>query len=197
MANRSSLIKTFLKKVILPLPWTSLHFYTSLINQVCQNSPGKMVEMSHLKAMNSLKQMSWKIECVTPGCHVGVGRNESVAQSSPIRHSRDSFTAVQVTGTRLFCQNYTFPSSEAKAEKKFLSVNKFQMHQPLDLICISGASKKLVIWQDIGVLSGSLTPTGFPLSRKYASQHNGLLPDFLVCCSGSFRTCKRNTTSTR
>lgn len=64
-------------------------------------------------------------------------------------------------------------------KKKIQSVNKFQMHQPLEFICISGPSKKLVIWQDTEVLSGSLTPTGFPLSRNYAGRNSGLLPEFV------------------
>lgn len=151
---------------------------------------GNMVEMSHLKAMNSLKQMSWKIECYS---WLSGGSWEEWVSSSELSHQTFQGLVYSSAGYGHLPLLSKLHISVLRGEsgKKFERVNKFQMHQPLEFICISGASKKLVIWQDTKVLSGSLTPTGFLLSRKYASWHNGLV---CACCLG--RTCKRNPMST-
>lgn len=114
----------FLAQVITKMNIHWFNFFSSNIlftkGESAKNSPvilyinilGNIEEMSHLKLMNSSSRMSWKIECVTWRCREGVGRNEAVAQSSPIRRISDSFTPVQVTDTLLFCLDYSFVSSE-------------------------------------------------------------------------------------
>ncbi len=137
--------------------------------------------MSHLKLMNSSSRMSWKIECVTWRCREGVWRNEAVAQSSPIRLVSDSFTAVQVywhsplLSGPLICILWDMRGKKSRAV-----ISSKCPCLPSSFAFLEWMGKK-TLWytKRTEVLPRFQTPTGFSLSGKAASYHNGLLPTWV------------------
>ncbi len=121
---------------------------------------------------------NWVCYLEVPG---GVWRNEAVAQSSPIRRVSDSFTAVQVTDTLLFCPDHSLYPLRTWG-KNIQGVNKFPMPLSPKFICIfgmDGGGKTCDTQRGLKYYQGFQTPTGFSLSGKQLAT---IMAYFLLEC---------------